>query len=121
MGTIHRKRKGAWDWEGVEVRSYTKAGSEGSTKRVLIGPDDGAKSFAMRFFEVPPGLSSANEHHKEQHQVYIVTGEGEVLIGDSWHGFKPSDVVFIPGGEQHCFRNTGDGILRFICVSERAW
>ena len=121
MGTIHRKREGAWDWEGVEVRSYTKAGSEGITKRVLIGPDDGAKSFAMRFFEVPPGLSSANEHHDEQHQVYIVTGEGEVLIGDSWHGFKSSDVVFIPGGEQHCFRNTGDGILRFICVAERAW
>ena len=82
---------------------------------------DGAGGFFMRFFEVPSGKASANEHHEEQHQVYIVSGRGEVLIGDAWHPFGPSDVVFVPGGEQHCFRNTGRDILRFICVAERAW
>jgi len=121
VGVIHRKKDGAWDWEGVEVRAYGKEGKGDITKRVLIGPDDGAQSFAMRFFEVPPLRSSANENHPDQHQVYIMTGQGKVLLGEEWHDFKAGDVVFVPGGEQHCFRNTGDDVLRFICCAERAW
>lgn len=119
MGAIHRKKEGAWDWEGVEAKTYAKAGKGDITKRVLIGPDDGAVNFSMRFFEVPPMRSSANEAHEEQHQVFIMTGEGEVLMGEEWHPFGTGDVVFVPGGEQHCFRNTGDDVLRFVCVAEK--
>lgn len=120
MGAIHRKKGDAWDWEGVEITAYSKPGKEDITKRVLIGPDDGAQGFAMRFFEVPPLRSSANENHPEQHQVYIVTGQGQVLLGDEWHDFSSGDVIFIPGGEQHQLRNTGDEVLRFVCVAEKA-
>ena len=114
MGVVHRKKDDAWDWEGVEIQAYNKPGMEGISKRVLIGPDEGAQGFSMRFFEVPPLRSSANENHPEQHQVFIMTGQGEVLLTDEWHDFKAGDVVFVPGGEQHCFRNTGDDVLRFL-------
>lgn len=114
MGVVHRKKTDGWDWEDVEIKAYNKPGMEDITKRVLIGPDDGAQNFSMRFFEVPALLSSANEHHPEQHQVYVVTGQGKVLLGDEWHDFKAGDIVFVPGGEQHCFRNTGDDVLRFM-------
>ena len=114
MGVVHRKRADAWDWEDVDIQAYSKPGKGDITKRVLVGTDEGAQGISMRFFEVPPLRSSANENHSEQHQVYIVTGEGKVLLGDEWHDFSAGDVVFVPGGEQHQFRNTGDGVLRFL-------
>ncbi|TES84143.1 MAG: cupin domain-containing protein, partial [Dehalococcoidia bacterium] len=36
-------------------------------------------------------------------------GAGETSIG-------AGSVVFIAPGEQHCFINTGDQVLRFICL-----
>jgi len=114
MGVVHRKKDDAWDWEDVEILAYPKPGMEGITKRVLIGTDEGAQGISLRFFEVPPLRASANENHPEQHQVYIVTGQGEVLLGEEWHDFSEGDVIFIPGGEQHQLRNTGDGMLRFL-------
>ncbi|HSJ53691.1 MAG TPA: cupin domain-containing protein [Anaerolineae bacterium] len=29
--------------------------------------------------------------------------------------------VFVPGGEMHQFRNTGDEVLRFLCLVPQEW
>ena len=59
MGVIHRRIPGKWDWEGVELVTYDKPTVRGVSKRVLIGPKDGAQGFSMRYFEVQPGGNSA--------------------------------------------------------------
>jgi len=32
------------------------------------------------------------------------------------HGVKGGDVIFVPGSEEHQFRNEGDKSLEFICL-----
>jgi quercetin dioxygenase-like cupin family protein len=89
----------------------------GVTKRVLIGPDDGAQKFIMRVFEVAPGLSSPDHAHPWEHEIFILSGKGvirnqsgkETPIGEG-------TTVFIPGGENHCMINQGGDVMRFICL-----
>jgi len=89
----------------------------GVTKRVPIGPDDGAKNFIMRVFEVAPGHASPNHAHPWEHEIFVLAGEGiarhpdgkETPIGEG-------TALFIPEGENHCLVNRGKGPLRFICV-----
>ena len=119
MGVIHRKIPGKYDWEGVEVITYDKPTVRGASKRVLIGPRDGAEGFALRYFELQPGGNSAFEKHPEIHQVYILRGRGKVLLGDTYHDVAEGDVIFIAPNEQHELRAAPDECLGFLCAAPK--
>jgi quercetin dioxygenase-like cupin family protein len=119
MGVIHRKFPGRYEWENTDLVTYDKATVRGVSKRVLIGPKDGAQGFAMRYFEVRPGGNSAFEHHPEIHQVYVLHGRGQVLLGDTWHDIAEGDVVYIEPEEQHQLKAAADAPLGFICVAPK--
>ena len=84
--------------------------------RVLIGGDDGAENFAMRMFEVQPGGCTPLHTHPHEHEVFIVEGRGTFVFEGSEHQFGCGDVIFADGGKEHCFRNTGDSLLKFLCL-----
>jgi quercetin dioxygenase-like cupin family protein len=121
MGTIHHQvasaDAAAWDYETVPVKEYTSGGAtSGSTRRVLVGKDEGAEDFIIRYFTIPPGGHSAFEHHPHQHGVVITHGRGRVLLGQQWSAIGVGDAVFIEPNEQHQFEALGDEPLGFICV-----
>ncbi len=119
MGVIHKKLPGKYEWEGVDVVTYDKPTVKGVSKRVLIGPKEGAEGFAMRYFEVQPGGNSAFEHHPEIHQVFVVRGRGKVLIGTEYYDITEGDVVYIGPNEQHELRAGSDEPLGFVCVAPK--
>jgi len=90
--------------------------TKGVTIRWVISAEDGAPNFYMRVFEVSPGGYSPLHSHPWEHEVYILSGEGEVVREDGGAKLRPGTAVFIPPGETHQFRNTGEQLLRFICV-----
>ncbi|MFA5027708.1 MAG: cupin domain-containing protein [Candidatus Methylomirabilota bacterium] len=114
MGVVRRKIPGAQDWEGADVVTYDKPTVRGVSKRVLIGPKDGAQGFAMRYFEVQPGGNSAHERHPETHQVFVTKGKGQVLIGETWHPIAEGDAVYIGPNEIHQLRAAPDEALGFL-------
>ncbi len=121
MGTIHHQiatsDTQSWDFEGVPVKEYTSGdATAGSTRRVLIGRDEGAEDFIMRYFTIPAGGHSAFENHPHQHGVVITHGRGRVLLGDAWSEIGAGDAVFVEPHEQHQFVALGDAPLGFICV-----
>jgi quercetin dioxygenase-like cupin family protein len=120
MGVIHRKLPGRYEWENTDLVMYNHPTVKGVSKRVLIGPKDGAQGFAMRYFEVQPGGNSAFEHHPEIHQVYVLRGRGRVLIGTEWHEIAEGDVIYIGPEEQHQLQAAPDAPLGFICVAPKA-
>lgn len=89
---------------------------ETAQKRIVFGPKEGAPNFVMRVFDVQPGGASSDHSHNWEHEVLILKGEG-VLKG-AWGEapFKEGSAVFVPPNEQHQFRNTGKGVLRFTCL-----
>lgn len=85
-------------------------------KRILIGPEDGARNFHMRHFEVGAGGHTPHHEHPFEHEVLILSGVGKVRGAEGDRPIKGGDVVFVPGGEQHQFVNTGGDALTFLCL-----
>lgn len=91
-------------------------GAQGCTVRALLGSSDGAPHFSMRHFEVQPGGHTPRHYHNYEHEVYVLEGEGEVWEGDVAHPLHAGDVVLVIPDEVHQFRNTGDRVMKFLCL-----
>jgi quercetin dioxygenase-like cupin family protein len=102
--------------QAIESRPVTMEGSSGCTVRWLVDAQDGAPNFAMREFEVAPGGYTPSHHHPYEHEVYVLSGAGEVYEGDQSRPLKAGDVVYVAPDEVHQFRNTGTSPMRFLCM-----
>jgi len=116
MGIIHRY-EGDFHWDGVPTETYTPdRGMQGVVVRRLVGVQEQAPNYFIRYFEVEPGGHSAFDQHDHDHGVVVMRGRGSVLLGDKEFDIAPLDVVYVPGGEVHQFRNTGDEPFGFFCT-----
>lgn len=118
MGVVHRfvGDDGAFDWEGIPATSYDADDVVGATKRVLIGPGEGAPNYRLRYFRVEPGGNTSLDQHAHDHGVFILHGRAVVRLGDREVVVGPRDVVYVPGEEVHQFRAEGEEPLGFLCV-----
>jgi quercetin dioxygenase-like cupin family protein len=119
LGVIHRRVAGAslgWRWQGVEPQAYDDPSLAGVRKHELIGEAEGAREYRMRYFEVPPGGRTARERHAHDHGVMVVAGRARVTLGEDTQEVGEGDVVYVAGGELHCFEALGDTPLGFVCV-----
>ncbi|MFH0982594.1 MAG: cupin domain-containing protein [Planctomycetota bacterium] len=94
----------------------TLDGARGARMRMLIGPDDGARNFHMRHFEVSPGGCTPHHSHDYEHELLVLKGEG---VAVSLHGerpFKAGDVIFIPANEHHQLVNRSGEPCELICL-----
>jgi quercetin dioxygenase-like cupin family protein len=114
MGVVRRRTDAGW--QGVAARPYPDPALAGVLKHELIGGEDGARSYAVRYVHVPVGGRTAREHHPHDHGVMILTGRARVTLGDDVHELAGGDVVYVAGDELHCFEALGDEPLGFLCV-----
>ena len=84
--------------------------------RWLISNADGAENFAMRMFELQPGGFTPLHTHPHEHEVFIVEGKGIFVYEGKEYPFNSDFVIFVPGDKEHCFKNTGQSALRFLCI-----
>ena len=103
-------------YEEMEPSPVETKEAVGVTVRWLIAKEDGASNFAMRLFEVEPGGSTPLHTHPAEHEVFILEGEGAVWREGKEVPFGPGTAIFVPPGEKHCFKNKGEGVLRFLCM-----
>ncbi len=88
----------------------------GVRKKVLIGPSDGAPTFAVRLFRVAPEGHTPHHSHPHEHGVVVLKGEGELVAGGKKLRIEAGMVAFVPPGEPHQFLNKGAGPLEFLCI-----
>jgi len=121
MSSIHKfnGEGNHFQWEGVPVRDYGASGFEGVVRHVLIGEDDGAPNFIIRYFQVAPGKSTRLEQHPHEHGVVILQGRARVQINDEFFEVGEKDAVFISGNDLHQLTALGDEPMGFICVIQR--
>ncbi len=95
-------------------RNTVAAGTKTSIQ-VLISSEQ-APNFAMRCFTIEPGGGMPNHTNAVEHEQYVLGGRAEVGIGDRAYEVKAGDVVFIPAGVPHWYKNDGDEAFRFLCL-----
>lgn len=84
--------------------------------RWLISEKDGAENFAMRMFELQPGGHTPLHTHPQEHEVFVLEGEGTFVFEGQEHPFGAEYVVFVPSNKEHRFMNTGETVLRMLCI-----
>lgn len=114
MGTVHKfvGDGASYRWDGVTPEAYAGSGA----RHVLIGPNEQAANFALRYFAVPPGTASTLDTHAHDHGVFVLHGSGRVRLGDVEHAIGVGDVVYVGPHETHRFEASGTEPLGFLCV-----
>ncbi len=103
--------------DDVEPRIYDDGKTAKNVeKRVLVGPKDHAPGFSMRKFTVGAGGCSPYHTHPWEHEVYILSGQGEVRFAGGSQPVGPGDVAFVPPNDEHQFANTSDAPFEFLCM-----
>jgi quercetin dioxygenase-like cupin family protein len=91
-------------------------GAKGAEMRLLISKADGAENFAMRMFELQPGGHTPLHTHAHEHELFTLEGQGVFVCDGQEHEFGAEYVMFAPPNKEHQFRNTGDSVLRMLCL-----
>ena len=104
----------------MQIRNYKDVPvvpyAAGIEKRVVLGPKQGAPTFVMRIFDLPPGAASPWHQHDWEHEVYVLAGTGLVVSSDGETPIRRGDAILILPNEMHSLKNNGRGVLRFICL-----
>jgi quercetin dioxygenase-like cupin family protein len=91
-------------------------GIKGVTMKLLVGRDDDAPTFAMRHFSIEAGGYTPKHQHPWEHEVLIISGQGEIECDGQVQAIQSGDGLFIPSNDFHQFRNTSDAPLEFLCI-----
>jgi quercetin dioxygenase-like cupin family protein len=92
------------------------AGVRGVTMAMMVGREHGAPNFSLRQFRVEPGGNTPRHSHDYEHEVFIVSGSGTVLLEGIERQVRAGDVVFVPADQEHQFRADERSGLRFLCL-----
>ncbi len=100
----------------IAFQPVTTEGACGAFIKELITDRDGAPTFAMRLFEIAPGGNTPLHRHPWEHEVFVLSGQGELRGQNESHPFSEGDAVFVPPDALHTFVNTGEQPLRLLCM-----
>jgi len=101
------------DLSKIEGRTYP---ARRRTQNLVCGAAPiQATNFSMGYVTLEPKGGQVPWHNQEQEEVYfVVTGTGEMCLGDEKMTLTAGQAVYIPIGVFHQLTNIGDDILNFI-------
>ncbi len=90
----------------------------GRCTKVMVGPgsDIEAKHFVQGFVTIYPNGSVPSHDHNEEETYTIISGKGEMTVGDETKVVGDGDVIYIPSGKNHILKNIGDKELLMMFV-----
>ncbi len=112
-----RKYAGDFRWEEVAVLRYKQEGGapfRDVTRQVLF--EGAGLPVQMRYFEVAPGGYTTLERHEHVHNVMVIRGRGECLVGERSYALGENDLVEVPPMTWHQFHAAADECLGFLCL-----
>ena len=90
----------------------------GRLMRWVVSPDGiPAKDCSACVIEVAPGdkVRPAHSHPHGEEVIYIIRGEGRVLVGGEVSPVRAGSVVLFPRGVVHMLHNSGSEEMKVVC------
>jgi quercetin dioxygenase-like cupin family protein len=114
MSRILKFAGDTWPEIAVDVYKDEPGTWIGTTRRVLV---DGEKTeFQTRYFEVAPGGYTSFERHEHEHVVVVLTGNGQVRLGNELAEIELNDCIHVSSNEPHQFINNTQSPLGILCI-----
>ncbi len=84
---------------------------------LISGKTVGSRGISLRITDVLPGETCFPGHiHTECEEVILIlSGKGEIKIGEETFAMKQGDAVYLPTGLKHLIRNKGKEVMRMAC------
>lgn len=99
-----------------EAVTGTLHGGNG-TYRILIDKDiSGAKNFSLLVNTSKAGTTGAAHKHDVEHCWYILSGTGNMVMGDKTYQIKPEMAVFTPAGVMHSINVDPGADLTYVVI-----
>lgn len=89
----------------------------GGEKRVILRHDEmDSPTMFMNECYVKPGEEISKHAHSDMEEVfYFIEGMGVMEVGNETYTVASGDRFIMPARVEHCLKNTGDTLMRFIC------
>lgn len=92
----------------------TRDGSE--IRELLAHRNSSIRNQSLAEARLAPGQSTTPHHHPRTEEIYyILSGQGEMRIGDEVRTVGPGDAIAIPPGQIHTIANCGQETLKLLC------
>jgi quercetin dioxygenase-like cupin family protein len=102
-------------YEKIPAESFGED-APGVRIRVLIDEErDGAPFYVLRMIEIDPGGNTPDHDHPFEHENFVIEGSGQVMLEGRWRDVSQGDVIFVPAGSRHQYRNVAGTVFRFLC------
>ncbi|MCD6335026.1 MAG: cupin domain-containing protein [Candidatus Latescibacteria bacterium] len=75
---------------------------------------EGTSGFSIGVAEYHAMEFGALQVHEDQEAVYVVSGIGEIRIGDAVQAIRPGSAAYIPPKTAHATRRTGDVSVKVV-------
>jgi len=100
----------------AEIPGYVTR--DGSVIRELMHPaQHGNRAQSLAQATVSPGEATRLHRHRRSEEIYhVLSGSGQMTLGEAQLPVSPGDTVCIPPGTAHCIRNTATQPLVFLCA-----
>lgn len=102
-----------------EVKPYVSQLPHRRTLRVLLSPRrvPAARGVAFGVVEVEAGqVSPPHSHEVEQEAWYVVSGQGQIRVGETKVEVGPGTVVVSPPRVEHQITNPGPEVLKALFI-----
>ncbi len=96
---------------------------DGCRLREIFNPlhEDLNLGYSFAIARLGPGESATRHRLKSSEVYYILTGQGELDIGQDTIEVQPGQTIYVPPRAEQRIRNTGRDELSFICIVDPAW
>ena len=98
-----------------DVPTTTVKAGTATQMHVLVGPEQGDTSFALRRFIMGAGGGMPLHTNLVEHQQYVLRGRAKIRIGEVVHEVQADHTLFIPAGAPHSYEVL-EAPFEFICV-----
>lgn len=103
----------------VHLNEVQMEGVQGARMALMLGREHGAPHFALRQFRVDNGGHTPRHSHDYEHEVFVISGVGTILLNGEEHPIRAGDTILVPADHEHQFCATGTAPgdeLRFLCL-----
>lgn len=99
-----------------DIAPSSPEGTKGVNFRAMVADNMAAPNFYLRVFDVEPGGHTPLHRHQWEHEVYVVSGEGRIVLEEGGEKLSKGDALLVESGELHQFVNDGGAVLKLVCV-----
>jgi mannose-6-phosphate isomerase-like protein (cupin superfamily) len=96
---------------------------DGSIIRELMHPSvHGNRNQSLAEATIPAGTRTLLHRHRRSEELYhILSGSGEMTLGETRFAVAAGDTLAIPPATPHCIESTGTAPLRLLCCCAPAY